>query len=100
MIERSLGRKRQWKKGLLYGGGLGFVVGFVKVLVSGYDTCPGGGFVCLGGEHREGNLPAALELGVGFGAVGALNNGGLVGALIRREQWETIPQANPIGLAL
>ena len=98
MIERSLGRKRQWKKGLLYGGGLGAAVGVVKVLVSGYETCPGGG-LCLGGEHRDADLTSVLAFGIGFGAVGALYGGG-VGALFRREQWETTPHANPIGFAL
>ena len=84
---------------MLWGMGAGFVGGLVKVLVWGYETCPGGGFVCLGSEHREGDLTSAFAHGIVFGALGALYGGG-IGALIRREDWETIFPHKPNGFVL
>ena len=98
LLERSLGTTRQWKRGLLWGGAGGFAAGLVKGLVSGYDTCPGLCFYPEQLEHHEGLYPA-LVYGMGFGALGAFWGGG-IGALIRREEWETIPHATPNGFAL
>lgn len=89
-LERSLGVRSRWKRGLAYGAGAGVATGLALGLVAG-TGCFLLPVVMLGAECEEGQarnvaLAAGLELGVLAGGVGMA-----VGALIRRELWMPIP---------
>ena len=83
-LERSHGIKRQWKRGMVAGGAGGFVGGVVVMLLW-YRS-----------EGSDGALTGSLLGGALLGASGAFY-GGLIGLLTRREEWETVPHANPAG---
>ena len=94
-IERSDGMRRQWRKGALYGGLAGAMLG----AVIGYrDTVCDGNFFEQLLEPDEvtcesGNLSSTVGSGLGMGgALGAVGAG--VGWLIEREAWVniTMPQ--------
>ena len=70
----------------------GGIAGFVWGLVQGYDSCPPA-TLCLNPEHHQG-VSTGLAGGMIGGAGGALW-GGVIGALVRREEWETIQDATP-----
>ena len=94
-IERSDGMRRQWRKGALYAGLAGAVLG----AVIGYreTVCDGNFFEQLIEPDKvtceSGNLGLALGSGLGMGgSLGAVGAG--VGWLIEREAWVniTMPQ--------
>ena len=89
MLERSLGRRSEWKRGLVTGAAIGVGGGIlVGYLVGG--TCD---ILTVGSateECTEVGVGVAIRAGAVWGALGGLAGLG-VGALIRREGWETIP---------
>ena len=89
-LERSLGTSSAWKRGLLYGGAGGALVGFTVANTLITATCD---VVTLGTateECSEEGFGVALANGAIWGALGGLLGMG-VGALIRGpERWEDI----------
>lgn len=89
-MERSLGTKSAWQKGLLYGAGGGFLVGFTVAETLIYTTCE---VVTLGTateECEEEGFGVALAFSAIWGAIGGVLGMG-VGALMKGpERWETI----------
>lgn len=97
-LDRSLGARRLWKKGLAYGAGAGAATGVVMGLmfVTGCElftelfTVVTLGLAAENDKCAEQGLEVALLAGLELG----LMAGGLgmaIGALIRRESWEPIP---------
>ncbi|WP_425155054.1 hypothetical protein [Candidatus Palauibacter sp.] len=89
-LERSLGTSSAWKRGLLYGGAGGALVGFTIARTLITATCD---VVTLGTateECSEEGFGVALASGAIWGAIGGVLGMG-VGALIRGpESWEDI----------
>lgn len=90
-LERSLGARYLWKKGLMFGAGTGVVAGLLLGLLHG-SACDALTLGLLSGECAEHGLRVAVVAGVNMGAVGGVL-GTAVGALIRRESWTPIPIA-------
>lgn len=87
-LERSLGARHLWKKGLAYGAGGGVALGLLLGVFQA-SACDWLTLGLLTGECAEHGLRGAVVAGVNVGAVGGVL-GMAIGALMRRESWTPI----------
>ena len=94
-LERSLGTRSYWKEGLFYGACLG-VAGGILVGALTHETCD---LLSLGSTEEfcdEFGFKVAAQAAVVWG--GGIGLGGLIiGSLIRRQEWASIPIPNSVG---
>lgn len=90
-LERSLGARHAWKRGLAYGAAGGVALGLLLGVFQA-GACEWLTAGLLDGECAGHGLQVAVVAGVNMGVAGGVL-GTAVGALIRRESWTPIPIA-------
>lgn len=88
-LERSLGQRSQWRRGLLYGALSGVALAGVNAILVGDDEP--GGFLNFSAADRF-VLGSVLFGGVGGGI------GTVVGAFLKREGWQAVEDWSPRGM--